>query len=77
MPGVRIENGQIRRPEQLPQIAAVRNQRVPAARAEWQGLSRYHSASLLLHHEGHDARRRREGKERDFLRHQSPRARCV
>ena len=36
MPGVRIENRQIRGPEQLPQIAAVRNQRVPDARAQGQ-----------------------------------------
>ena len=66
MPGVRIENRQIRWPEQLPQIAAVRNQGVPAARAQGQAFNRRHSASVLLHHEGHDARRRREGKEREL-----------
>ena len=36
VPGVRIKNRQIRGPEQLPQIAAIGNQRVPDARAQGQ-----------------------------------------
>ena len=67
MPGVRIVNRQIRGPEQLPEIAAIRDQRVPDARAQGQAFSRLHSACALLHHEGHDARRHREDKERKLL----------
>ncbi len=70
MPGVRIENRQIRGPEQLSQIAAIRNQRVPDARAQGQAFTRRQSACALLHHEGHDAHQRREDKERGLFPNQ-------
>ena len=66
IPGVRIENRQIRRPEHLPQIAAIRNQRVPAARAQGQAFPAANSASALLYHEGHDARNAAKAKNGAF-----------
>ena len=67
LPRARIVNRQIRGPEQLPQIAAIRNQRVPDACAQGQTFSRHHRAATLLHQEGHDAHRRRQEKERQLL----------
>ena len=72
--GMRIENGQICRPEHFFQITAVGNQGVSAACAEGQVFNRGHGTAVLLHHESYNARQRCEGKEREFLHHQLPRA---
>jgi len=65
MPGADTK-GLDRWPEQLRQIAAVRNQGVPATRAEWEIFHRRHGASVLLHHESHDTRHHRQAKNGIF-----------
>ena len=70
MPGTRVEDREIRRPEQLPQVAAIRDQCIGGARAQGQVFNRLHSASVLLRHEGRDTPQQHEGKERDLLEEQ-------
>jgi hypothetical protein len=67
---VGIENRQIPRPEQLFQIAAVRNQGIACACARRAVFNRNHRATLLLRQAGHNTRHRRQQKKRDFFQEQ-------
>ena len=70
LPGVRIQNRQIRGPEHLPQIAAIRNHRVPDPRPQGQARTRLQRAIEPQHHAAPDDDAQHVDKERDLLHEQ-------